>query len=74
MPDPVARLEFAVNEIDRVLGAGFSVAHPELVGIVMQSATADWCAARLAVAIEQVAMALAEPEVVPVRRSMLRQS
>jgi hypothetical protein len=35
----------------------------------MQSATMDWCAVRLAAAIEQVAMALAEPEpIVPVRR------
>jgi hypothetical protein len=37
----------------------------------MQSATLDWCAIRLAAAIEQVAMALAEPEIVPVKRSLL---
>jgi hypothetical protein len=73
MRDPVARLEFAVSEIDRVLGRSFSAAHPELVGVVMQSATLDWCAAGLAAAIEQVAMALAEPEpIVPVRRELVR--
>jgi hypothetical protein len=39
----------------------------------MQSATLDWCAAWLAAAIEQVAMALAEPEpIVPVRRELVR--
>jgi hypothetical protein len=48
MPDPVSRLQFTREEIDRVLGQGFSAAHPELVGIVMQSATME--AARLAAA------------------------
>jgi hypothetical protein len=32
------------------------------MAIVMQSAASDWAATRLAVAIEHVAIALAEPE------------
>jgi hypothetical protein len=57
----MSRLEFAREEIDRVLGAGFAGAHPEMVAIVMQTAASDWAASRLAVAIERVAAALVEP-------------
>jgi hypothetical protein len=46
MPDPVSRLQFAQQEIDRVLGAGFAVAHPELVAIVVQTGASDWAASR----------------------------
>ena len=61
MPDPVSRLEFAREEIDRVFGSGHAREHPEVVVAVMQTAASDWAAARLAVAIERVAAALVEP-------------
>ena len=42
---------------------GLAAAHPELVIAVMNAASSDWAASRLAVAIEQVAVApLAEDE------------
>jgi hypothetical protein len=37
---------------------GLAAAHPELVIAVMNAASSDWAASRLAVAIEQVAVAL----------------
>jgi hypothetical protein len=74
MPDPIARLEFCRQEVDRIFGGGHAAANPELVSTIMLTAALDFAAIRLSAAIEQVAMALAEPEVVPVSRSMLRQS
>jgi hypothetical protein len=62
MSDPVSRLEVVQREIDRVFGDGYAAAHPDVVTAVVQSAASDWAATRLAVAIERVAIALAEPE------------
>ena len=56
------RLQTAQREVDRVFGAGYAAAHPEVLVVVVQSAASDWAAARLATAIEHVAIALAEPE------------
>ena len=39
-----------------------ATAHPEIFTAVVQSAASDWAATRLTVAIERVAIALAEPE------------
>jgi hypothetical protein len=58
MSDPISRLQLAQQEIDRVLGTGYAQEHPELVAVVVQSASSDWAAARLAIAIERVAEAL----------------
>ena len=60
MSDPISRLEFARQEIDRVFGSGHAEQHPEVVVAVMQTAASDWAASRLAVAIERVAVALGE--------------
>ena len=62
MSDPVARLEVVQREVDRVFGDDYAAAHPDIVTAVVQSAARDWAATRLAVAIERVAIALAEPE------------
>lgn len=56
-PDPVARLQLAQNEIDRVFGLGFSRDHPELLSAVLLCATLDF-AATVARAIENMASAL----------------
>ena len=45
-----------------LFGADYARSHPEVVVVVVQSAASDWAAARLAAAIEHVAIALAEPE------------
>ena len=42
-------------------GADYAREHPEVVVVVVQSAASDWAAARLAIAIEHVAIALAVP-------------
>ena len=61
-----ARLEVVRREIDRVFGDGHAAAHPELVIAVVNAASSDWAASRLAVAIERVAEALlVEDEPVP---------
>ena len=62
MPDPITRLEFARDEIDRVLGAGYAAAHPEIVSAVMLTAATDFAALTIAGAIERVAAALLVPE------------
>ena len=62
MSDPISRLEVVQREVDRVFGAGYAAAHPEVLVVVVQSAASDWAAARLAAAIDHVAIALAEPE------------
>jgi hypothetical protein len=56
--DPISRLEVVRREIDRVFGDGHAAAHPELVIAVVNAASSDWAASRLAVAIERVAEAL----------------
>jgi hypothetical protein len=73
LPDDVDvvldRLQTAAQKIDALFGAGYAAAHPEVLVVVVQSAASDWAAARLAAAIEHVAIALAEPEqhIVPAR-------
>ena len=62
MPDPLSRLQMAHDEINKTFGPSFAEQHPEVVVVVMQSAASDWAAARLAAAIEHVAIALAELE------------
>jgi hypothetical protein len=42
-------------EINRVFGDGHAAAHPELAIAVVNAASSDWAASRLAVAIERVA-------------------
>jgi hypothetical protein len=58
MLDPISRLQFVRDEIDRLLGEGFSAAHPA----VMQSASSDYAAITIARALQDIAVALAEPE------------
>jgi hypothetical protein len=72
MPDPVSRLEFARNEVDRVLGQGYSAVHPEVVVAIMQSAASDWAASRLAVAVESVAQALLVEEEAETQQRIVR--
>lgn len=58
MSDPISRLQLARQEIDHTFGDGYAAAHPELVAVVMQSASSDTpltCSPR---AIEHVAEAL----------------
>jgi hypothetical protein len=62
MPDPLDRLTLAQQKIDELFGPGFAQGHPEVLMVVVQSAASDWAAARLAAAIEHVAIALTEPE------------
>jgi hypothetical protein len=45
-----------------VFGPGHAAAHPELVAVVMQSASSDYAAQLVARAIEHVAVALVEEE------------
>ena len=58
MSDPISRLQLAREEIDRVFGAGYAAAHPDVLAVTVQTAASDWAAARLAVATERVAQAL----------------
>jgi type IV pilus biogenesis protein CpaD/CtpE len=58
MPDPISRLQIVQQEIDRVFGAGYAAAHPDVLVVTVQTAASDWAASRLAVAIERVAQAL----------------
>jgi hypothetical protein len=57
--DPISRLAFAVQEIDRVFGDGYARAHPDVVASVMQSAAIDFAALALARALQDIARALA---------------
>jgi hypothetical protein len=66
MPDPIARLEFARDEVDRVFGAGFADAHADLVAAVMLSASLDFAAGLIASAL------LEDEPIVPMRRGILR--
>ena len=67
----IGRLQTAQQKIDALFGADYAREHPEVLVVVVQSAASDWAAARLAAAIEHVAIALAEPEetqrIVPAR-------
>jgi hypothetical protein len=67
MPDPISRLQFARDEIDRVFGEGYAAAHSDVVSAVMLSASMDFAAQLIASALVED-----EPEVVPVRRALLR--
>lgn len=60
MPDPISRLQFARNEVDRVFGAGYAAAHPEVVASVMTSAAIDYAAQVIAAAL--VAESELDPE------------
>jgi hypothetical protein len=56
MPDdPISRLEFARQEVDRVFGQNYAAEHPDVVAAVMVSASLDWAAMT-------IAKALTEPE------------
>jgi hypothetical protein len=59
-----------------VAAANYARKHPEVLVVVVQSAASDWAAARLAAAIEHVALALAEPEevqrILPAGESLVR--
>lgn len=48
MSDPISRLQLARQEIDRTFGDGYAAAPPELVAVVMQSASSDYAAHLLA--------------------------
>jgi hypothetical protein len=56
--DPITRLQFARDEVDRVFGEGYAAAHSDLVATVMLSATVDFAAITVANAIDHVATAL----------------
>jgi 3-oxoacyl-[acyl-carrier-protein] synthase III len=56
--DPISRLQFARDEVDRVFGEGYAAAHPDVVASVMLSASLDWAAMHLATAVRDVAAAL----------------
>jgi hypothetical protein len=58
MPDPVSRLQLAQQEIDRTFGPDFARENPQVLVAVLNAASSDWAASRLAVAIERVAEAL----------------
>jgi hypothetical protein len=60
--DPVSRLQFARQEIDRVFGDGYAAAHPDVVSAVMLTAATDLDALAIADALEHVAGALLESE------------
>jgi hypothetical protein len=68
MPDdPISRLQFARDEVDRVFGPGYAAAHPEVVSAVMISASLDFAAGLIAAALVED-----EQPLVPVRRGLLR--
>ena len=58
MTDPVSRLQFARDEIDRVFGDGYAAAHPEVVSAVMTSAALDFATAQITSALREIAAAL----------------
>ena len=62
MSDPISRLQLARQEIDRVFGPGYAVEHPELVAVVMQSASSDLRRSSLLVPSSTSAAALVEEE------------
>jgi hypothetical protein len=62
--DPISRLQFARDEIDRVFGENFAAANPSLVSAVMSTAATDFAALTIARAIDRVAAALTETELI----------
>jgi hypothetical protein len=71
--DPISRLQFARDEIDRVFGDGYAATHPDVVSAVMLTAATDFAALTLARAISEVAAALlVEDEPVENRNGLVR--
>jgi hypothetical protein len=58
MPDPISRVELAKSELDRTFGPDYARENPQVLVAVLNAASSDWAASRLAVAIERVAEAL----------------
>jgi hypothetical protein len=58
--DPLSRLRFCVEEIDRVFGGGFARENPALVGVVMQTAASDFAALAISHSLDNIAGALLE--------------
>jgi hypothetical protein len=70
MSDPISRLEFVCEQLNKQFGDGYAREHPEMVSAIMATAASDWAASRIAVAIEHVAVALlAEDEPVGIVRA-----
>jgi hypothetical protein len=68
--DPISRLRFARDEIDRVFGEGYAAQHPDVVASVMMSAAIDFHALSIARALEGVMSVLIEDEpLVPIKRT-----
>jgi hypothetical protein len=60
--DPISRLQFCRQEIDRTFGEGHAKSNPDLVSVVMLTAAVDFAALQLAAAIERAALVLSEPD------------
>src|SRR6516225_8986107 len=59
MPDnPITRLTFIRDEVDRTFGEGYSAAHPDIVCAMLASAASDHAACILAHALSDIAAAL----------------
>jgi hypothetical protein len=59
MPDnPITRLTFIRDEVDRTFGEGYSAAHPDIVCAMLASAASDHAAFILAHALSDIAAAL----------------
>jgi hypothetical protein len=58
MPDPISRVELAQRELDRVFGENYALNHPQVLAATVQSASLDYAAHLLAVAIGDIAHAL----------------
>jgi hypothetical protein len=63
--NPISRLEFARDEIDRVFGRGYSHDHPEVVNTVMLSASLDFLGLTIARGLRDIAVALLEDAPAP---------
>ena len=61
--DPVSRVALAKAELDRVFGSNYAQQHPEVLAVVVQSASFDYAALAIARGLQEVAAALAEPEI-----------
>jgi hypothetical protein len=70
--DPISRLQFARDEIDRVFGAGYAAAHPEVLVVVMQSAASDFAALAIARSLQDVAAALIDESGIGESMSIMR--
>jgi hypothetical protein len=71
MSDPISRLQFARDEIDRVFGTNYAREHPEVVTAIMATAASDFAALAIAAALHDIAAALADE---PAGAVMLRAS